>query len=264
MPTTLTNDINTYYEIHGHGKPLAFIHGAGASHKMWSPQVEHFSANYKVLTYDLRGHALSEGSDERYSCELFADDLRALLGYLDMEKPLVCGLSLGGMIAQEYAVKYHGDLRALVLADTAASSALTWSDKLHKTLFPKFAIQLLIRLLSRERYAAFAFSFFRDIKPEVKEYLIEEHLKFSKEELLKATDAIYDFGLLNLSRITVPTLIIVGEWERKAVFVHAEKMHELIDDSRIVIIDHAMHASNLENPQQFNSALEDFFSRLLA
>jgi pimeloyl-ACP methyl ester carboxylesterase len=264
VPTTPTNDINTYYEIHGHGKPLAFIHGAGASHRMWNPQVEHFCASYKVLTYDLRGHALSGGSDQRYSCELFADDLHALLGYLDLEKPLVCGLSLGGMVAQEYAVKYRRDLRALVLADTAVSSALTWSDKLQKTFFPKSAIKLLIRWLSRERYAALAFSFFRDIKPEVKEYLIEEHLKSSKEELLKATDAIYDFGLLDLTRITVPTLIIVGEWERKAVFVHAEKMRELIDDSRIVIIDHAMHASNLENPRQFNDALEDFFSRLPA
>lgn len=262
MPTTPRNDINTYYEIHGHGNPLAFIHGAGASHKMWNPQVEHFSTNHKVLTYDLRGHGQSEGSDTRYSCELFADDLDALLRCLGMEKPLVCGLSLGGMIAQEYAVKYHGHLRALALADTAASSALTWTDKLQKTLFPKLAIKLLIRLLSRERYAAFAFSFFRNIKPEVKEYLIEEHLKFSKAELLKVTDAIYDFSLLDLRRITVPTLIIVGKREREAVFVHADKMHALIEDSSIVTIDQAMHASNLENPRQFNEALEDFFSRL--
>lgn len=264
MPLAVTNDISTYYESHGEGRPILFIHGAGASHQMWQPQVEHFSSDYEVITYDVRGHGQSAGSDNGYSCELFADDLRALLESLDVEKPVVCGLSLGGMIAEEYAVKYPSDLQALVLADTAASSALIWSDKLQKTLFPKFAVKLLIRLLSRERYAAFAFSFFKDIQPEVKEYLIEEHLKFSKAELLKLADAICDFGLLDLSRITVPTLIIVGERERKAVFVHAEKMHELIKDSSIVTIDQAMHASNLEKPQQFNEALEDFFSRLPA
>ncbi len=94
----------------------------------------------------------------------------------------------------------------------------------------------------------------------VKEYLIREHLKFKKEELLKVTDAIYDFQLLDLPRIKVPTLIVVGERERKAVFAHAEKIHELIGDSSIVIVRDAMHASNLENPEQFNKELEEFFS----
>lgn len=113
MPTLRTNDIITYYEAQGEGKPLVFIHGAGASHDMWRPQVEHFSRKYKVITYDVRGHGQSEAVDSigfetrRYSCELFADDLHALLEELDMacpersrrERAAVCGLSFGGMIA---------------------------------------------------------------------------------------------------------------------------------------------------------------------
>jgi non-heme chloroperoxidase len=274
MSTTRTNDIMAYCEMHGEGRPLVFIHGAGASHDMWRPQVEHFSGKYKVITYDVRGHGQSEAVDSigfatrRYSCELFADDLHALLDGLDTacpersrrDKPVICGLSLGGMIAQAYAVRYPDDLRALVLADTAASSALGWGNKLQKALFPKWAVKPLIRCLSRERYAQFACSFFKDIEPEVKEYLIREHLKFKKEELLKLTDAIYDFQLLELSRIKVPTLIVVGERERKAVLAHAEKIHQLIEDSSIVIVRDAMHASNLENPEQSNKELEEFFS----
>lgn len=262
MPSVLTNDITTCYEIHGQGEPLAFVHGAGASHDMWKPQVEHFSQEYHVITYDVRGHGQSQGSNTKYSCELFADDLRTLLNDLEIDRPIVCGLSLGGMIAQEYAVKYPDGLRALVLADTAASSALSWSDRLQKLLFPKFAIKLLIRVLSRERYADFAFWFFKEMKPEAKEYLMSEHLKFDKEELLKVTDAIYDFRLLDLGTIKVPTLIVVGDLEREAVFAHAEKMHELIEDSVVARIHDAMHASNLENPEQFNRELETFFSRL--
>lgn len=262
MTSVLTNDIMTYYEIHGQGEPLVLIHGAGASHDMWKPQVEHFSEEYQVVTYDVRGHGQSQGSDSNYSCELFADDLRALLNHLEIDRPIVCGLSLGGMIAQEYAVKYLDGLRALVLADTAASSALSWSDRLQKLLFPKFAIKLLIRVLSRERYADFAFWFFKDMKPEAKEYLMSEHLKFDKEELLKVTDAIYDFRLLDLGRIEAPTLIVVGELERRAVFAHAKRIRELIEDSRVVRISDAMHASNLENPEQFNREMETFFSRL--
>lgn len=262
MPIVAANDIDTYYETGGEGEPLVFMHGAGASHEMWAPQVEHFSPAYEVITYDVRGHGRSSGSHARYSCELFADDLHALLDHLSIQKPVVCGLSLGGMIAQEYAVKYADGLCALVLADTAASSALSWSDKLQKVLFPKLAIKLLIRLLSRERYADFAFWFFKDVKPEVKEYLLREHLKLRKEELLKVTDAIYDFRLLDLSKIKVPTLIVVGERERKAVLAHAEKMHELIEDSEVVRVRDAVHASNLENPAEFNRELERFLSRL--
>lgn len=261
MPGTRTNDIITYYEIHGDGKPLVFIHGAGATHQMWKPQADHFSKRYQVITYDLRGHGKSQGSERRYSCELFADDLHALLHALHIEKPVVCGLSLGGMIGQSYAVKYPRRLASLVLADTAASSALNWSDKLQKLLFPKFLIKFLIRHLSRERYAWFAFWFFKDMKPEAKEYLMREHLELRRQELLKVTDAIYDFELLDLAAIEVPTLIIVGERERKGVFAHAHKMDALIRESSIVRIPDAMHASNLENAGQFNEVLEEFLSQ---
>lgn len=226
---------------------------------MWQPQTEHFSKKYKVLTYDVRGHGQSEGSDRYYSCKLFAEDLKALLDNLDIRKPYVCGLSLGGMIAQAYAVKYPDTTSALVLADATASSALTLKDKLQKLLFPKFIIKFLIRILSMERYVDFAFLFFKKMKPEVKEYLKKQLIDFKKQELLKLTDAIYDFNLLELSKINVPTLIILGELERKAVFIHVEKMKELIKDSFMVVISDAMHASNLENSEKFNKALEDFF-----
>lgn len=261
MPKIRTNDITTYYEIHGRGKPVVLIHRASANHEMWQPQVEYFSKKYKVLTYDVRGHGQSEGSD-KYSCELFADDLKALLDNLNIKKPYVCGLSLGGMIAQAYAVKYSDALSALVLADTAASSALTLKDKLQKLLFPKFIVKFLIRILSMERYADFAFLFFKKMKPDVKEYLKKQLIDFKKQELLKLTDAIYDFNLLELSKINVPTLIVLGELERKAVFIHVEKMKELIKDSLIVVIPDAMHTSNLENPKKFNEALEEFLLKV--
>ena len=56
VPSVRTSDIMTYYEVHGEGKPLIFIHGAAASHDMWKPQVEHFSGRYRVIIYDVRGH----------------------------------------------------------------------------------------------------------------------------------------------------------------------------------------------------------------
>jgi pimeloyl-ACP methyl ester carboxylesterase len=134
MPKIKTGDIQTYYESSGIGDPIVFIHGAWVNLKMWQPQVEYFSRSYRVITYDIRGHSETGGSARRrYSMELFADDLVALVDALKLDKPSICGISMGGMVAQAYAVKYRHQLRALVLADTAVSSALTPGDKLTVT-----------------------------------------------------------------------------------------------------------------------------------
>ncbi|MGD9394838.1 MAG: alpha/beta hydrolase [Candidatus Thorarchaeota archaeon] len=263
MPFVQTGNIQTYYEQHGESGPtLVFIHGAGASHDMWKPQVEHFSKTYNVVTYDIRGHQQSEGSDDTYSCELFANDLHLLLDRLGIQEPVVIGLSLGGMIAQEYAIKYSSNLKGLVLADTAVASALTLSDKMLKAVYPKWMVKWTIGRMSDERYADWSFKFF-DMDDEIREYLKQEQLKLGKEELLKVTDAIYSFKLLPLETIEVPTLVVLGENERKAVFPHADKMVELIKNSRKVIIPGAGHASNLENPEVFNRELDDFLRGLV-
>lgn len=169
----------------------------------------------------------------------------------------MCGLSLGGMIAQEYAVKYQSNLNGLILADTAVSSALTLSDKLLKAMYPKVMVKWTIKRMSDEKYADWSFKYF-DMKEDVREYLKQEQLKLRKKELLKITDAIYSFKLLPLETIRVPTLIITGEKERKAVLPHIEKMVELIKNSKKVVIPEAGHVSNLENPEVFNRELDDF------
>jgi len=263
MPFVQTGNIQTYYEQHGEsGPPLVFIHGAGASHDMWKPQVEYFSKTFNVVTYDVRGHQKSEGSNDIYTCELLADDLHLLIDRLGIEEPVIIGLSLGGMIAQEYAVKYHSNIKGLVLADTAVTSALTMSDKLLKAVYPKWLVKWTIGRMSDERYADWSFRYF-DMDESVREYLKKEQLKLSKEELLKITDAIYSFKLLPLEFIEVPTLVVIGENERKAVFPHADKMIELIKNSRKVVIPKAGHASNLENPEVFNRELDDFLRGLV-
>ena len=263
MPYTQTGNVETYYEINGdHGPALVLIHGAGASRDVWKPQAEYFSSTYRVVTYDIRGHQRTAGTDDEYTCELFADDLNELLMHLEISEPVVCGLSLGGMIAQEYAIKYQENLHGLILCDTAVASALTISDKLLKAAYPKWMVRWTIGRMSDEKYAEWSFKYF-DIVDDIREYLIKEQLKMSKDELLKVTDAIYSFKLLQLDTIRVPTLVILGENERKAVFLHADKMIELIPNSRKVVVPNAGHVSNLENPEFFNNVVDDFLRGLV-
>jgi pimeloyl-ACP methyl ester carboxylesterase len=271
MPYITTGDIQTYYEIRGNGPALVFIHGAWVSRRMWQGQLAHFSQSFRVITYDVRGHGLTGGSSlDRYSMELFADDLSALLKALDLKTPVICGLSMGGMVAQSYAVKYVDDLRALILADTAISSSLTLSDKLIKyVLGPKWFFTLLVRLLGVKRYADFAFWYARKSRSnewvgavDTIAYEKEEMVQFETGEFNKIFSALYDFSLLPLSRIKVPVLIVNGQYESNAVFTHTAFAEKSIPDVRSVTIPQAGHSSNLENPRAFNQVVAEFLEGL--
>lgn len=90
--------------------------------------------------------------------ELFATDLKALVDEgLGLDRPIICGLSLGGMIAQTYAVRYSDPLRVPVLADTAASAKLTLHDTLTRVAFPGWLMRGTVRVLDPSRYVDLAY-----------------------------------------------------------------------------------------------------------
>ncbi len=273
MPTISANGIETYYEVHGDGFPLVLVHGGFVDSRMWQPQVEHFSDRYQVIHYDLRGHGQTGGTVEsKYSIALFADDLKALLDALGLERVILCGLSLGGMIAQSFAVQFTERLSALILADTAVSVSLTWSDKFTRyVLAPKWLMLATIRWMSAPRFVDFSFKLAQRTRssdwfgkdPETAEYVRQAMLNTSTEEYLKIYDAIYDFDLLNLAAISVPTLVLNGEYESKTVFRHTQEMLRLIPNSEAQVIPGAGHTSNMENPAAFNEIIDAFLSNIL-
>lgn len=261
----------TYYEINGSGHPLVFIHGGLVSLTMWRPQVDHFAKNYRVITYDIRGHGRTGGSqDKAYSVNVFAHDLKVLLDDLEIEKPIICGLSLGGMIAQTYATIYPNNLRALILSDTAISTSLTVWDKLMVyVLFPKWLMLPSLRLMGVANFIRFSFWIAKLTRgdkwlgsSEVSDYEKREMLNIPKKEYLKIFAAIYDYKLQDLSNIRVPTLVLNGEYESRSVQHHAEIMQLLIPDCEAKIIPNAGHTANLENPAGFNEAIDEFLGTI--
>lgn len=272
MPEIKANGVNHNYQIKGQGFPLVFVHGGFVDSGMWEPQFEYFSQSFTVLRYDLRGHGKTGGTPKRdYSIELFADDLKALLDSLNLKNVILCGLSLGGMIAQSVAVKNIDRIEALILADTAVSVRLTLSDKIQRyILAPKWAMLAMIRWMSVPRFVDFSFQLARWTRnaewfgedPITASYVHRAMLTIPTEEYLKIYNAIYEFDLLDLSRITVPTLILNGENESRAVFRHTEEMLKWIPQAETVIIPGAGHTSNMENPEAFNDHMERFLSSL--
>ncbi len=270
MPEIEINGIKTFYQIQGDGEPLVFVHGAWVTHRVWDKQVDYFRGNYRVLTYDLRAHGQSGGvADENYTVELLADDLNELLSILSIERPVICGISLGGLVTQVYSIKYLDNIKAQILVDTQVSSAHTLSYILLKyILLPKHSLFLMIRAMGLERYVDFVFELAHSsnhenwlgVNRDTREYLKQEILKYKmrEEEFINILDAIYKFDLPHPAVIEVPTLVVNGEYESPFVFKHLEEVKSRLRDFSTVVIPHAGHNSNLENPVEFNKTLEEF------
>lgn len=248
-----------------------FVHGAFMDLHMWDPQIEHFADRYQVIRYDLRGHGKTgPSSASTYRMEMFADDLGALIEALDVHQMILCGLSLGGMIAQAFAMKYQPMLKALVLVDTAVSTTLTLSDKFQRyILFPKWMMMATIRLFGVERFIRFSFWAAKVTRSEAwlsrdvgtRSYLEDRMLRITMEEYMKIYHAIYEFDIVDLETIDVPTLIAIGEHESGSVYRHAEEMRRLIPGAQKIIVPGAGHTSNMEKPAEFNTILDEFLAR---
>jgi pimeloyl-ACP methyl ester carboxylesterase len=126
-----TNGVRTYYERRGDGPPVVFVHGMAMSTTMWARQAVALSGEFTTVVYDVRGHGRTGGSPvESYSVDLFAGDLDALLTALDIDRPVLCGLSMGGAVVQAYAAKHPEKVAGLVLADTFPTGPLPLSGRL--------------------------------------------------------------------------------------------------------------------------------------
>lgn len=117
------NDITINYEDEGKGNiPLIFIHGFPFNKSMWQPQLEFFKKEYRVITYDIRGFGQSTFGSTQHSISLYADDLIFMMDTLGIEKAIVCGLSMGGYILLNAAIRHPEKFVGIILADTQCSA----------------------------------------------------------------------------------------------------------------------------------------------
>ncbi|WP_232702411.1 alpha/beta fold hydrolase [Halobacterium wangiae] len=271
MPTVQTNGVETYYERRGNGPPLVFVHGAILDHSQWTPQVEALGEEYTTVAYDVRGHGRTGGSDRSpYAIDLFADDLRALVEGLDLDRPVICGLSMGGCIAQVYAASYPDRLRGLVLADTFSPDLGGWREWLQRSAVLRATVPP-VRLLGYERVEKAMVWLQQRLHGEGVggdyekiERLRAEGPKLTTPEFAKVVRAVAAFHetTVDLAAISVPTLVLYGEDEPAFVRRHAPIFESEIPDASILQVPHAGHASNLDNPAFFTAALREFLAEV--
>jgi pimeloyl-ACP methyl ester carboxylesterase len=265
VPTVRTNDIETYYERHGDGPVVVFVHGAILDHSQWDPQVQTLDDEYTTIVYDVRGHGRTGGSSrETYSIELFAEDLDALITGLDLEKPVLCGLSMGGCIAQLYAATYPEKVSGLVLVGTFTPDLSTVGERLQMALLR--ATILPARLVGYERVERVLVWLQERFQKGVSgDYENVEQLRargptIETAEFAKVIRALAAFptAVVDYTAITAPTLVLHGEHEPAFIRRQSQLLTEYIADAVLSEIPDAGHASTLDDPAFVTSTVREF------
>lgn len=268
MPIASVNGLRLYYEVAGSGAPLVLAHGFACGVRSWDPQVRAFSRSRRVITYDVRGHGLSEAPTDAaaYSQDIFVKDLHALLGHLKIRRAAIGGLSMGGNIALNFALAYPNMTSRLIVADTGAgsdqwgdwaASCQAYADALDRQGMEAFADMACASPLFA-RYVAGGPTAERFIRSCLMTHRAHGIAHTAREVLMKRP-SIYALEP-RLRQLRVPTLLIVGEHDEPCVKTH-RFMADCIRGSAHVMIRDVGHLTNLEAPAAFNAAVKRFLSK---
>ena len=252
MPKVRVNDIELYYQVHGEGYPVVFLHGFSSTHNLWQPQVSVLSREYQFVTYDLRGHGQSESppSPDQYSADIVVEDLFQLLGTLRIGKAVVGGLSTGGYQSLRFYLTHPQMVTALILMCTGPGfrnpdRREEWNRQQEEQAKRLETLGIEALTTSQTR---------RDV--------VLEQNPVGLAHMARKVVAQHDPWVIeNLSEIKVPTLALVGE--NDALFFRAaEYMAKAIPGAQYAVIPEAGHAANLDNVEVFNKTVLDFLRKL--
>jgi pimeloyl-ACP methyl ester carboxylesterase len=262
MPLLHLQDIHVYYETHGQGEPVLFIHGLGSSARDWERQIDAFASRYRVILYDLRGHGRSDHPSGPYSMAQLADDAALLLDALAAAPAHVIGLSLGGMIAYQLAVSGPDCLRSLTVTSSAPEVvARSPRQRLALGLRLWMIHALPIALLNR----VLAWYMFPERgQAGLRRLLIERWAGNDRRSNMAALKAVVGWSVADrLGAIRCPMLIVVGQRDRGPLDTRGSYVAR-IPDVHVLEIPGARHAVPVDQPQRFNTAVLEFLDRISA
>jgi 3-oxoadipate enol-lactonase len=256
------NGISIHYTLNGPaGAPVVTLSHSLATHLgMWEPQVAALAGRFRVLRYDTRGHGGTDAPAGAYSLDQLAEDARALLAALGIERTHFLGLSMGGMIGQMLALKHPELLRSLVLCDTSsrvpAEGRAMWDERI------KVAISQGMDPHVEPTIGRWFTAAFLRARPDVVERVRGIIRETRPQGYIGCGHAIKMLDLTDqLPRIAVPTLVIVGEDDPGTPVAAARTIHERIPGSELVVLKSASHLSNIEQQDEFNQAITAFLAR---
>lgn len=238
-------------------KAIILIHGLGANSDSWQFQIPDLEkAGYRVIVPDMLGFGKSPYENKKNTIDSMADDVRALMQKLGVEKTSFVGLSMGGAIAMSFALKHPTMTEKLVLANTAARFANKTGGSLY-TMLRIIIMRVFPRIVGAKMIAKFIFP--HQHQQEFRDEFIREIMMADDRAYFDAVKTLVAHNLENqVSAITAPTLIIGGKHDLVTLNSKQEFLHEAIKGSKLVIIEGAGHVSAVDSAAEFNKEMLDF------
>lgn len=264
--TVPTNGQELYYEVHGDGPTLVLVMGIGYDSSLWMlGQVPALSARFRVVILDNRDVGRSSKATGPYTIADMADDLAGLFDALGVERAHVLGLSMGGMIAQEFGLRHANRVDHLVLSGCGAAPARSAVDAIGIWSW-LMANDPSGELFGAEQFRSLfstAFLRNRDAVNDTVTLLASNPYPVTADGYARQAQAYLDFDSLDrLNGITAPTLVIVGEQDLLTPPWIVREVAEAIPDARFEVIRGAgsSHVVPIERPDDFNRLVSDFIS----
>ncbi len=253
------DDFEMYYiDNQKTDKPvLIFIHGLGENLDSWQNQIEYFGDNYRVIAMDLRGHNRSTDGTKPITIKQFAEDIIALCDKLGITKAHFVGLSMGGIVCQQLAIDHQERMLTVSLCNTASYA----TDEAKAKLADRIS---MIKAVTMDEMADFIVT--ACLPPDYQQKIYDSAYSIfrlnRKEPYMAATIATFSIDFRNqLNSITIPTLVLTGEFDKATPPEATKFIHQNISNSEMHIIPGVGHLSKLENPTEFNRLINNFLSK---
>lgn len=250
------------YEEKGTGEPLILIHGVGLDHVMWEQQANSLSEQYRVIVYDMLGHGGSSHPPGPYSLSQFVAQLVALMNELKIQKSHIVGFSMGGMVAQAFALTHKDKMKTLTIMSAVAN----------RTKQQRQAILSRVEEVKEQGPQA-------TIEPAIQRWFNAEYLDTQEEVINQVRTRLHTnnpasylaaytlFATADrelwcqLDQIDVPTFIITGELDSGSNPAMSEQMHERINGSELMIVPNMRHMLPVEGANIVNEAIHSFIEK---
>lgn len=260
MPYAKNSGVSIYWEEHGKGDPLLLIMGLGYTLEMWHRTVPLLSARYRTIVFDNRGVGRSDVPPGPYSIPAMAADAAAVLDSAGVKRAHVFGISMGGMIAQEFALQYPERVRSLILGCTShggpeavlADAEVLKSVAERAIMSPEDGIRAMVSFIydagtPRERIEE-DLVIRRRTYPSIQGYLGQLQAIFAYESRTR------------LSQLRAPTLVLHGESDRLVPPENGRRLARLISDARLEMLSGASHIFPTDQPEKSHQAILNFLA----
>jgi 3-oxoadipate enol-lactonase len=253
VPYCDVNGINLYYESHGSGPPIVFVHGMGGNHASWFRQIQAFAVDHRVVVYDQRGFGNSNDPQRSGRSEMVGD-LAALLDSLSIERAILVGQSMGGGTCTGFTCRHPSRVAALVLADSLVGIELPEevATMVAEARSRADGLTQPVRVLGPAT---------REKRPE-QAILYTQLSSFNDYDVTNIPGVFQTVGLRELAQTSVPILYIVGSDDILFPPTCVRRVHQQIANSQFIEVQGVGHSVYFEDATTFNDVLRTFIAAL--